>query len=124
MLYKKLRADVLPLTDKQKRREEMKTFSNFRFHMYTEMLFGKDTEKEVANMIKKHGGTKVMFVYGGGSIKRSGLYDRVVDSLKQGGIGAGRRKSQSASFAGGNRVEKSAGRKGGLYAGRGRRIHD
>lgn len=86
MLYKKLRADVLPLTDKQKRREEMKTFSNFRFHMYTEMLFGKDTEKEVANMIKKHGGTKVMFVYGGGSIKRSGLYDRVVDSLKQGGI--------------------------------------
>ena len=39
----------------------MKTFSNFKFHMYTDVLFGKGTEMEVANMIKKHGGTKVMF---------------------------------------------------------------
>lgn len=36
----------------------MKTFSNFKFHMYTDVLFGKGTEMEVANMIKKHGGTK------------------------------------------------------------------
>lgn len=41
----------------------MKTFSNFKFHMYTDVLFGKGTEMEVANMIKKHGGTKVMFVW-------------------------------------------------------------
>ena len=64
----------------------MKTFSNFKFHMYTDMLFGKGTEMEVANMIKKHGGTKVMFVYGGGSIKRSGLYDKVVGCLKEANI--------------------------------------
>lgn len=64
----------------------MKTFSNFKFHMYTDVLFGKGTEMEVANMIKKHGGTKVMFVYGGGSIKRSGLYDRVVKCLNDANI--------------------------------------
>ena len=64
----------------------MKTFSNFKFHMYTDVLFGKGTEMEVANMIKKHGGTKVMFVYGGGSIKRSGLYDKVVKCLNDANI--------------------------------------
>lgn len=64
----------------------MKTFSNFTFHMYTEIVFGKGTEKEVANMIQKYGGKKVMFVYGGGSIKRSGLYDTVVDCLNKAGI--------------------------------------
>ena len=64
----------------------MKQFTNFSFHMYTEILFGKGTECQVADMIKKYGGTKVLFVYGGGSIKRSGLYDRVVKSLNDGGI--------------------------------------
>jgi alcohol dehydrogenase YqhD (iron-dependent ADH family) len=64
----------------------MKTFTNFSFHMYTDILFGKDTEKEAGNMIRKHGGTRVMMVYGGGSIKKSGLYDRVVKSLNDAGI--------------------------------------
>ena len=60
----------------------MKEFTNFTFHMQTDILFGRDTEKSVAEMIKKHGGTKVMMVYGGGSIKKSGLYDTVVGALK------------------------------------------
>ena len=64
----------------------MKTFTNFNFHMYTEIVFGKDTQAQVAELVKKHGGSKVMFVYGGGSIKRSGLYDTVVKSLDDGGI--------------------------------------
>ncbi|MDR1901053.1 MAG: iron-containing alcohol dehydrogenase [Treponema sp.] len=64
----------------------MKTFTNFSFHMYTDILFGRDTEKEAGNMIRKHGGTKVMMVYGGGSIKKSGLYDRVVKSLNDADI--------------------------------------
>ena len=59
----------------------MKEFTNFSFHMYTDILFGKNTEKQVGEMIKKYGGTKVMFVYGGGSIKRSGLYDTIVSAL-------------------------------------------
>jgi alcohol dehydrogenase YqhD (iron-dependent ADH family) len=64
----------------------MKHFTNFSLRMYTDILFGKNTEIETAGMIRKHGGTKVMLVYGGGSIKKSGLYDRVVKSLNEGGI--------------------------------------
>ena len=64
----------------------MKEFSNFKFHMYTDILFGKDTEQQVAEMVKKHGGTKVMLVYGGGSIKKSGLYDTVVTKLNEAGL--------------------------------------
>jgi alcohol dehydrogenase YqhD (iron-dependent ADH family) len=64
----------------------MKTFKPFNFNLYTDILFGRGTETEAANMIRKHGGTKVMLVYGGGSIKKSGLYDRVVKTLKDGGL--------------------------------------
>jgi len=54
--------------------------------MYTEIVFGKDTENRVAEFIKKYGGTRVMFVYGEGSIKKSGLYDRVAGSLNAAGL--------------------------------------
>ena len=64
----------------------MKEFTNFRFHMYTEILFGRDTEKDVGKMIKKYGGTKVMLVYGGGSIKKTGLYDTTIKALSEEGI--------------------------------------
>jgi alcohol dehydrogenase YqhD (iron-dependent ADH family) len=64
----------------------MKDYVNWTFHMYTDILFGKGTEKEAAKMIRKHGGTKVMMVYGGGSIKKNGLYDRAVNSLHEAGI--------------------------------------
>ncbi|MDR1953765.1 MAG: iron-containing alcohol dehydrogenase [Clostridiales Family XIII bacterium] len=64
----------------------MKTFSNFKFHMYTEIVFGKDTEAQTAALIRKYGGSKVLLVYGSGSIKKSGLYDRVTATLKEGGI--------------------------------------
>lgn len=61
----------------------MKVFTNFSYHMYTEILFGKDTQGQVGRMVKKYGGTKVMLVYGGGSIKKSGLYDTVVNALDE-----------------------------------------
>ncbi|MDR1596910.1 MAG: iron-containing alcohol dehydrogenase [Treponema sp.] len=64
----------------------MKTFTNFSFNLYTDIRFGKGTETEAASLVKKHGGTKVLLVYGGGSIKKTGLYDRVVKSLKDGGV--------------------------------------
>lgn len=64
----------------------MKNFANFSFYMYTDILFGKGTEKQVASKIRQHGGTKVMLVYGKGSIKKIGLYDTVVDVLKNEGI--------------------------------------
>ena len=64
----------------------MKKFTNFSYHMYTEIVFGKGVETQVADLVKKRGGNKVLLVYGGGSIKKSGLYDTVVNSMRDGGI--------------------------------------
>ncbi len=64
----------------------MKQFSNFSLQLYTEIVFGKDTESQAGALIHKHSGTKVLMVYGGGSIKKNGLYDRVVASLNEAGI--------------------------------------
>ncbi len=59
---------------------------NFSFQSTTEIVFGKDTESQVADLIRKYGGSRVLLHYGGGSIKKSGLYDRVVKALKDGGL--------------------------------------
>lgn len=64
----------------------MKTVSNSNLALYTELVFGKDAEKDLVELIKKYGGTKVMLVYGSGSIKKSGLYDRITGMLKDGGM--------------------------------------
>jgi len=55
---------------------------NFEYHMYTDMIFGRGAEKQVARKVLEYDGTKVMLVYGMGSIKRSGLYDTVVNELQ------------------------------------------
>ena len=64
----------------------MKNFANFSLYLYTDILFGKDTEKETGKMIRKHGGSRVMVVYGGGSVKKSGLFDRVAKAIKDEGL--------------------------------------
>ncbi len=64
----------------------MKKFTDYNLHLYTDIVFGKDTAKQAAAKVKQHGGTKVMLVYGEGSIKRSGLYDIVTGALKAEGI--------------------------------------
>lgn len=58
---------------------------NFTYANKTEIIFGKGTEDSVGKEVKKYG-NKVLFHYGGGSIKRTGLYDTVIDSLKQEGL--------------------------------------
>ncbi|MCL2833830.1 MAG: iron-containing alcohol dehydrogenase [Treponema sp.] len=60
----------------------MKNFTGYSLYFYTDILFGRGTETQTGKMIRKHGGNKVLLVYGGGSIKQNGLYDRVVKSLK------------------------------------------
>ena len=52
----------------------------------TEIVFGKDTENKVGELVKKWGGTKVMLVYGGGSAVKSGLIGRIEKSLEKEGI--------------------------------------
>ena len=59
---------------------------NFQFHSPTEFVFGKGTENEAGFYVKKHGGSKVLLHYGGGSAVRSGLLDRVKASLENAGI--------------------------------------
>lgn len=59
---------------------------NFTYCVPTEIIFGKDTEQQCGKEIKKHGGKKVLIVYGGGSVRKSGLLDRVKRSLEEEGI--------------------------------------
>ncbi|MDR1018103.1 MAG: iron-containing alcohol dehydrogenase [Lachnospiraceae bacterium] len=60
--------------------------NNFTFHSPTEFIFGKGTETEVGKYVKKYGGTNVLLHYGGGSVIRSGLLDKVKESLDKEGI--------------------------------------
>jgi alcohol dehydrogenase YqhD (iron-dependent ADH family) len=64
----------------------MKNFSNFGFHMYTEIVFGAGRIDELPGLIRKYGGSKVLFVYGSGSIKKSGLHGRIVRALTDAGM--------------------------------------
>ena len=59
---------------------------NFYFYSPTAFAFGKDTENEAGALVKRFGGTKVLIHYGGGSVVRSGLLDRVKASLENEGI--------------------------------------
>lgn len=58
---------------------------NFTFNNPTKIIFGKGREKEVGKEASSYG-KNVLLHYGGGSIKKSGLYDRVVLSLKEAGL--------------------------------------
>lgn len=58
---------------------------NFTFQNATKIIFGKGTEDSVGAEVKNYS-KKVLLHYGGGSIKKSGLYDKVVNSLKTAGV--------------------------------------
>lgn len=55
---------------------------NFTFRNATKIIFGKDTENQIGKEVKQYS-EKVLLCYGGGSIKKSGLYDNVTASLKE-----------------------------------------
>lgn len=55
---------------------------NFTFYAPTYFAFGKDTENDTGKYVKRFGGHKVLIHYGGGSVIRSGLMDRVKKSLE------------------------------------------
>ena len=60
---------------------------DFKYYTPTKVIFGKNTESRVAELIKEFNGTKVLIHYGGGSVVRSGLLKRVTDTLDAAGIG-------------------------------------
>ena len=59
---------------------------DFNFVSPTKLFFGREKEKDVGAIIKSFGFKKILFHYGTGSIKASGLFDKIVDSLKNSGI--------------------------------------
>lgn len=60
--------------------------NNFTYYAPTKVYFGKGKEKEVGSIIKEFGYKKIMMQYGKDSIKKSGLYDVVMESLKDNDI--------------------------------------
>lgn len=58
----------------------------FKYYAPTYVAFGPDSELRTGELVKKYGGTKVLVHYGGGSVVRSGLLDRVCKSLEEAGV--------------------------------------
>ena len=54
---------------------------NFNYSIPTKVFFGKNQIKVLSREIKNYG-SKVLLVYGGGSIKKSGIYDKITEILK------------------------------------------
>ena len=59
---------------------------DFNYFTPTKVVFGKNTEEKVAELVQEFGGKKVLIHYGGGSVIRSGLMKRVTDKLDAAGI--------------------------------------
>lgn len=59
---------------------------NFNYFTPTKVVFGKETELQVAKLIQEFGGNKVLIHYGGGSVIRTGLMKKVTDILDEAGI--------------------------------------
>lgn len=59
---------------------------NFNFYSPTEFVFGKESELKAGEMVKKYGGSRVLVHFGSNSAKKSGLLDRVCQSLEDEGL--------------------------------------
>ncbi len=59
---------------------------NFTFYSPTYFAFGKEQEKNTGDLVKRFGGSKVLIHYGGGSVVKSGLLERVKSSLAEAGL--------------------------------------
>ena len=59
---------------------------DFNYYAPTEVVFGEQSEEQVARLVRKYGGTKVLVHYGGQSAVRSGLLDKVCRLLEKDNI--------------------------------------
>lgn len=59
---------------------------DFLFYSPTEFIFGRGVENQAGECAKRYGGSRAIIVYGGGSAVRSGVLQRVEDSLKAAGV--------------------------------------
>ena len=54
---------------------------NFVFHADTEVFFGKNQIENLPNILNRYG-KNILLAYGGGSIKKNGIYDKIYELLK------------------------------------------
>ena len=59
---------------------------NFTFYSPTYFSFGDGAESQAADLVRRFGGSKVLIHYGGGSVMRNGVYDKVTSALSAGNI--------------------------------------
>ena len=60
----------------------MNVLNDFTYQNKTKIVFGKNSENQLPQLIKKYG-SKILLVYGGESIKEIGLYDKVTAMLNE-----------------------------------------
>lgn len=56
--------------------------NRFEYNIDTKVYFGYDQLKKLGKEVASYG-KKVLLTYGGGSIKKSGLYDNIMEKLKE-----------------------------------------
>ena len=59
---------------------------DFTLYTPTKVVFGRKTEEKAGELVRAFGGSRVLIHYGGGSVVRSGLLDRVKASLDEAGV--------------------------------------
>jgi alcohol dehydrogenase YqhD (iron-dependent ADH family) len=59
---------------------------DFDFVNPTRIIFGKNSEDKIGSVLSSYHFKRVLLIYGGGSIKKSGLYDKVISKLDEEGI--------------------------------------
>ena len=59
---------------------------HFKFYAPTKVVFGRNTEEQLTDLVREFGGKKLLIHYGGGSVIRSGLLQKVKDQLDSSGI--------------------------------------
>ena len=59
---------------------------DFNFYAPTRVVFGREAEEKLPQLIQQYGGGRVLVHYGGGSARRSGLLDKVKKMLTEAGI--------------------------------------
>ena len=59
---------------------------DFNYYAPTRVVFGREAEEQLPQLIRQYGGSKILVHYGGGSAQRSGLLDKVRAMLSEAGI--------------------------------------
>lgn len=59
---------------------------DFNYYAPTRVVFGRNSEDRLSELIKANGGERVLIHYGGGSAQRSGLLDKIFSMLQEAGI--------------------------------------